>query len=120
MKWRKFTLSRVRHPALLLPKMAFFRPFSANRFSLVWVCVLLGKNEEYPDKPYGTKVRFGSSGTLVSRRGSLGPEVTGEHFKLDACRLIVSIEITKLSMSYASCNTVSRPPQSIFCFSLDF
>ena len=51
-------------PALLLPKMAFFRRFSANHFSLVWGCVLLGKNEEYPDKPYGTKVRFGSSGIL--------------------------------------------------------
>ena len=51
-------------PALLLPKMAFFRRFSANHFSLVWGCVLLGRNEEYPDKPYGTKVRFGHTGGL--------------------------------------------------------
>jgi hypothetical protein len=59
--------------------------------------------------------------TCISRRGSLGPEVTGEHFKLDARGLTVSIEIIKLSMSCASCNTfVSRPPQSISCFSLDF
>src|SRR5271168_5267024 len=50
----------------------------------------------------------------ISRRGSLGPEVTREHFKLDARCLTVSIEIIKLSMSCASCNPfVSRPPQSI-------
>src|SRR5271170_7937546 len=61
-KRHKFTLLRVRHPALLLPKMAKSRRFSANHFSLVWGCVLLGKNDEDPDKPYGTKVRFGHFG----------------------------------------------------------
>jgi hypothetical protein len=61
-----------------------------------------------------------SRDTCISRRGSLGPEVTGEHFKLAAFGLTVSvsIDIIKLTNNYVMCalqHTRITSPDETLC-----